>query len=88
MDKYCTVCHDADGTGGSPMPLLTYEDMVAPAVLTKGKKVYETVGTRVHDTKMPMPPTQKLSAAELATIDEFVTAKAPKGDDATCGADD
>ena len=88
MDKYCVSCHDAEGSSGSPMPLLTYEDMVADAVLTDGKKVYETVGTRVHDTKRPMPPKQKLTAAELAIIDEFVAAKAPEGDDPTCGGGD
>jgi len=84
VDKYCVGCHDADGTGGSPMPLLSYEDLVADAVITEGKKVYEVVGTRVHDTKMPMPPKAKLTAAELTIIDDFVAAKAPKGNNPTC----
>lgn len=83
-EKYCVSCHDADGTGGSPMPLLTYDDFVAAAPITKGKKVYEVVGTRAHDAKRPMPPKQTLTKDELATLDAFVAAKAPEGDDPTC----
>jgi len=88
VDKYCVSCHNAEGTGGSPMPLLSYEDMVADAPITDGKKVWEVVGTRAHDTKRPMPPKQKLTADELATLDAFVAAKAPEGDNPTCEGGD
>jgi hypothetical protein len=70
------------------MPLLTYDDFVAAAPITKGKKVYEVVGTRVHDAKRPMPPKETLTKDELATLDAFVAAKAPAGDDPTCESGD
>ncbi len=86
FDKYCTSCHDGQGSSGSPMGLTSIDDLQAAAVVTKGKKVYEVVGTRIHDTKNPMPPQKKLTADELATLDAFVAAKAPAGDDPTCKA--
>jgi hypothetical protein len=82
LDKYCVSCHDGAGTG--PMPLLTVEDLQARAVLTPSKKVYEVIGTRIHDSKNPMPPQRKLTADELAKLDAFLAAKAPAGDAAPC----
>jgi cytochrome c5 len=84
LDTYCVSCHDGQGSGGSPMGLTSIEDLQADAVVSQGKKVYEVVGTRIHDTKNPMPPKQKLSAEELATLDAFVAAKAPAGDNPSC----
>jgi mono/diheme cytochrome c family protein len=84
LDKYCNSCHDGKGTGGAPMGLTTPEEFAAAAVVTKGKKVYEVVGTRIHDTKNPMPPKKMLTADEMADLDAFVAAKAPAGDNASC----
>jgi mono/diheme cytochrome c family protein len=82
LDAKCNACHDGEGTG--PMPLLTVDDMLADAPVTKGKKVYEVVGTRIHDAKNPMPPQGKLTAEELATLDAFVEGDKPTGDEAVC----
>ncbi|HEX5661488.1 MAG TPA: hypothetical protein VFX59_30070, partial [Polyangiales bacterium] len=81
LDKYCTTCHDGEGTG--PMPLLTLEDFRAAAPVTKGKSVYEVVGTRIHDTKNPMPPQKKLTADELAALDAIVASKGV-GEESSC----
>ncbi|MDB4973707.1 MAG: hypothetical protein JWN48_2048 [Myxococcaceae bacterium] len=83
QDK-CQSCHTTPLAAGAPMPLVTYEDFQAQAKVTKGKKVYEVVSTRVHDPKSPMPAAAPLSAAELAPIDAWIAAGAPAGDDPTC----
>jgi len=75
----CGECHSAEIAFGAPMALASYEDFTADAVVTKGKKVYELVGTRIHDKTKPMPPKDQpvLTAAELSTIDAWVAAKGP-----------
>jgi mono/diheme cytochrome c family protein len=79
METKCGECHSAELAYGAPMPLATYEDFTAAAPITKGKKVYEQVGARIHDTAKPMPPKDqpKLTAAEIALVDQWVAAKAP-----------
>ena len=67
----CQNCHGAMPIGGAPMSLVTYADLMKPAVTQPNKKVYELVQTRVHDSMRPMPPTGALSAADLAAIDEW-----------------
>lgn len=55
------------------MPLVKYADFVANVVSDPKRKVFELVHERVHDDKRPMPPAPgKLSAAELARIDDWV----------------
>jgi len=66
------------------MSLKQYADLQAPAVSDPTKKVYQVVGVRVHDTVRPMPPQQKLTAEQLAGIDQWVAAGAPAGADPTC----
>jgi hypothetical protein len=85
LDQRCTSCHDGAGTGGTPKTpgLKTYADLTAPAPVTKDKKFYEAVAARVHDKARPMPPKNPLTAEQLALIDSWVAAGAPKGD-ATC----
>lgn len=78
MTKSCTACHDSDPIAGAPMALVTWDDFQKPAILTPGKKVYEVVGSRMHDERKPMPPRGIRPAAELAIIDAWVAAGAPK----------
>jgi len=68
------------------MSLLTYAHTQAPAFSDPKRKVFELIGARVHDRTNPMPPQQKLTAAELAAIDAWLAAGAPPGDDPTCGS--
>jgi len=68
------------------MSLASYQDLMAPAPSDASKRVFQLVGTRVHDTKKPMPPQGSLTAAQLAGIDAWVAAGAPPAADATCAA--
>lgn len=83
-DARCVVCHDGKGTAGSPMGLVTHADYLKDSPLTKGKKVFETVATRVHDRQRPMPPGRPLDVASLKAIDDWVDAGAPPGPDGGC----
>lgn len=86
FDSKCVSCHDGKGTAGAPMGLTSFADLTAAAVETKGKKVYQTVGDRVHSTSNPMPPKGTLTDAELAALDAFVATN-PTGSSApTCGS--
>ena len=77
MKARCQACHGAETAAGAPMPLVTYADFQANAVLTPGKKVYEVTQSRMHDTRRPMPPRGVRPAAELNVIDSWVAAGAP-----------
>ena len=68
----CKACHDGQGTAGSPMGLVTYEDYLAPSKSNPSMPVYKLVQTRMHDMKKPMPPTGMLPAADLAVLDSWV----------------
>jgi hypothetical protein len=84
LDANCTVCHNEQKTAGAPMALKQYADLQVAAISDPTKKVYQVVGTRVHDTVKPMPPQQKLTVAQLNGIDTWVAAGAPPGADPTC----
>ena len=77
MQARCTSCHNANKVAGAPMSLETYADLMAPAFSDPSKQVYQLVGTRVHDTKKPMPPQGSLTAEQLSGIDSWVAAGAP-----------
>jgi len=85
LDARCIACHDDKGSANTPMSLLTYGHTQAAAFSDASRRVYELIGARVHDKTKPMPPQQKLTAAELAQIDAWVAAGAPAGDDPSCG---
>ena len=76
----CQTCHGAELEGGAPMRLTSYEDTQAPATSDPKKRVCEVVATRIHDSARPMPPTSQkpLTAAELAALDTWLKAGAPK----------
>jgi hypothetical protein len=86
LDARCTACHDGKLTAGAPMSLKTYADLQAPAPSDKSRKVFQLVGTRVHDTVKPMPPQQKLTTDELMHLDKWITAGAPQGPETACAA--
>lgn len=89
MDKSCVFCHDGEGTAGSPMGLSKLEDFYVQSPLTPTKKVYETVQERMNNRSRPMPPRGLLPAADLAVVNAWVAAGAPKecGGAATPAAD-
>jgi hypothetical protein len=77
LDKHCTTCHDGKGSFGSPMGLTTYADLTKDSTIVAGKKIYERVGARMHDTMRPMPPQGEVPAADKALIDAWIAARAP-----------
>jgi hypothetical protein len=79
LEGHCQSCHGAKPSFGAPMPLVSYADLTAPAKSDATKAVYELVGTRIHDDASPMPqaPSPRLSAADTATLDAWIAAKAP-----------
>jgi hypothetical protein len=77
LDKNCIVCHDGKGTAGTPMGLTKYEDLLGAAPISRGKKVYQAVGARIHDSAKPMPPAGVLPAEQLKALDAWIAASAP-----------
>lgn len=74
----CKTCHDGNGTAGTPMGLVTYEDFKKPSYSNPTVPVFKMVQTRVHpNAKTTMPPTGQLPDADLAVIDSWVNAGAP-----------
>ncbi len=84
FDRSCVACHDGKGSSGTPMGLTKYEDFVAAAPASSGKKVFEAIGARIHDTTRPMPPKGTLAAADLQTLAAWIKAGAPPGDAGGC----
>jgi hypothetical protein len=86
--KQCKVCHDGNGTAGTVMGLMTYEDFKKPSYSNASIPVYRMVQTRLHPsaTGRVMPPTGWLSAAELAVVDNWVNLGAPDCGFAHAGA--
>jgi hypothetical protein len=84
LDSHCTACHNEQKVAGAPMSLKTYADTQLPAVSDPTKKVYQLVGTRVHDVAKPMPPQDKLMPTELSGIDTWVQGGGLAGADPTC----
>jgi hypothetical protein len=91
LDTHCTDCHDGEGTAGTPMGLTSYADLTAEMA---GMRVYERLPARVHHDRAqaeglnPMPPREPLSADELATLDAWIAAGAPSGDNPACVGED
>lgn len=93
---HCQGCHSNPPQSGAPMPLVTWEDFHAttpvdalgPQPVT-GTYVYQTVQYRIADDQapMPQPPNPRLDAADLATMNAWLTSGAPQTDGATCAAD-
>jgi mono/diheme cytochrome c family protein len=79
LAKNCQKCHGETPTSGAPMPLVTLQDLLAPAPSDASKMVYEQVGKRIHDTHkpMPQPPNPRLDDADMKALDNFVAQAAP-----------
>lgn len=82
----CRSCHAAPPQFGSPMPLLTWDQLQAPAATDPSKKVYELVAARIADEAKPMPPSPnaRLSEANRKAIADWAASGAPRGTE-TCG---
>lgn len=83
LQRKCQSCHSNPPKFGAPMPLLTADDLHAPAHSDPTKKVYERVSVRTHATTRPMPPSGPLAAPDLQILDDWIAAGAPHSA-ATC----
>jgi hypothetical protein len=87
LARRCRSCHAEVPRFGAPMSLVRESDVLATG--TGGKKRFELMGERIHDTRSPMPPfpNSPLAGADLATLDAWIAAGAPAGAAAdTCAA--
>jgi len=71
------------------MPLATWDDLQAPAKTDSTKKVFQLVGTRIHDDArpMPQPPNPRLNSQDTQTLDRWIGRSAPQGN-VTCASQD
>ena len=85
----CQGCHAAQPKFGAPMPLVSWEDVHAPAKSDPAREVRELIAQRVHDPVRSMPPGAPLPASELAMLDAWLDAGAVAGSSSACegGAD-
>ena len=86
LDKNCVACHDGKGTGGSPMALTSYADLIKPNPSSPAKKVFEVTSARTHDAVRPMPPRGVLKPEQLKDLDDWIAAGAPAGPEGGCSA--
>lgn len=82
LESRCRSCHGGDPSR-SPMPLVTYEDLAAPAKSDARESVADVSLERMRSRSDPMPPGRapKATTAELAAFSEWVADGMPR---ATC----
>lgn len=78
----CRKCHAAPPQFGSPMPLVTWDDLHAAAPTITGKKVHEAVVDRIASDERPMPPAPNapLSEADRKVLSDWSLAGGPRSD--------
>ena len=73
----CVSCHGATPTGGAPMSLTS--DTALKAISPLGGTYAERSVIRMQDTAKPMPPGGAASAADVATLQKWITDGYPAG---------
>lgn len=89
LETSCRGCHASEPGLLAPMALVTLEDLTASAVSDPHLRVHELAARRVHDDVAPMPPpsSRRLTADELAVLDDFFDdARASEPDDGCADA--
>lgn len=85
MRAKCDGCHGNPPTPRSvPMPIVTYDDLVAPAPSDATKTVAEMSLARMQDSMSPMPPAPatRATAADIDTLQGWLDAGMPSNCDA------
>src|SRR5262249_29736726 len=77
----CDNCHANPPVSGAPMPLLTYDDLVAHSKVTPSKTYAELAVERMANTLNPMPPMPNppATAGETAAPSAWAAHGAPNG---------
>lgn len=82
LQNSCISCHGSPPSG-APISLVSYADLTATAPSDPTKKVVEVAVARMQSTSMPMPPSGGASAADIKTLQDWITAGLPMG---SCGS--
>lgn len=81
LGTYCRGCHGPLPVGGAPMPLVSYDDLMAPAKSDPTKRVADLCLTRMQDTSTPMPPSPPSpSATDVQAFATWLASGAAMGD--------
>lgn len=78
----CLSCHAGSSPQGS-VSLVSYADLTGPSPADPGSTVLARSLVRMRDATSPMPPTGMLADADIAVLQAWSDAGAPKGD---CGS--
>ena len=86
LEGHCIRCHAREPLMGAPMPLLSWEDLDAPAMSDGSRAVRELVAERILSTDDPMPPepSPSLSTAQIEAITGWIEDGAEPGDVDRC----
>jgi mono/diheme cytochrome c family protein len=81
FSAHCASCHGAATAAGAPMSLVSRADLMKEAPLTKGHSSAVEAVARMKNDARPMPPAPmpRVSAADLAKVEAWVTAGMPAG---------
>lgn len=82
LEASCQSCHANPPATGVPMPLMTYDDLLASAPTDASVRVVDLSIVRMQDSRAPMPPppAPRASADEVAVLSNWVNQGMP----ATC----
>jgi mono/diheme cytochrome c family protein len=81
LSQHCANCHGSTTNFGAPMPLVSWEDLQRKSARTPDRSYFQLVLERVKNDASPMPPAPngRLSSAQVASLERWVTQGAPKG---------
>jgi hypothetical protein len=77
LERYCIGCHSAQPVPPVPMPLVRYEDLIAPRG-NPPRPVAARALERMQRGSMPPPPSTAPSTAEIAAFASWVQAGTPR----------
>lgn len=79
LTNNCRKCHTDPPSYGSPMPLKTYADLMAPSYSDPSAPIYKMIEKRIHGdpTRMPPNPNPPLSDPDTKVLDDWIAAGAP-----------
>ena len=86
IEVRCRRCHSDPPREFAPMPMVTWDDLQAPAPGNGDEPVYRALARRIVDPDFPMPPFRTAEAdaftdAERAVLLDWVDAGAPPAAD-------
>jgi hypothetical protein len=86
LSLQCRSCHGSPPSGGAPMSLDNYVDLVSPAPSDPSQRVIDVAIARMQDAARPMPPAGLLQASDVALLQNWLAAGLPMGPCSAAGA--